>query len=99
MTITTDQINRAPAGYYRAEGMIKNVNTIEEYRNTDKSQMIIQSGRTVGIILFGETDMSFRVYFGQLIIYYYRFGTLLMMAQSIHVLLCFPPLSFYHLQT
>lgn len=55
MTIITDQINRAPAGYYRAEGMIKNVNTIEEYRNMDKPQMIIQSGRTVKIILFGET--------------------------------------------
>ncbi|KAJ5590094.1 Ubiquitin-like modifier-activating enzyme atg7 [Penicillium hetheringtonii] len=37
----------APAGYYRAEGMIKNVNTIEEYRNMDKPQMIIQSGRTI----------------------------------------------------
>ncbi|OQE20354.1 hypothetical protein PENSTE_c013G05836 [Penicillium steckii] len=37
----------APAGYYRAEGMIKNVNTIEEYRNMDKSQMILQSGRTI----------------------------------------------------
>ena len=38
---------RAPAGFYRAEGMIKNVNTIEDYRNMDKAQMILQSGRTV----------------------------------------------------
>lgn len=41
-------VDRAPAGYYRAEGMIKNVNTIEEYRNMDKSQMIVQAGKTVG---------------------------------------------------
>jgi ubiquitin-like modifier-activating enzyme ATG7 len=38
---------RAPASYYRAEGMIKNVNTIEDYRNMDKQQMILQAGRTV----------------------------------------------------
>ncbi|KAJ5291138.1 Ubiquitin-like modifier-activating enzyme atg7 [Penicillium angulare] len=37
----------APAGLYRAEGMIKNVNTIEEYRNVDKSQLILQSGKTI----------------------------------------------------
>ncbi|KAI1625315.1 autophagy-like protein 7 [Exophiala viscosa] len=35
------------AGYYRAEGMIKNVNTIEEYRNLDKLEMIQQAGRTI----------------------------------------------------
>lgn len=38
---------RAPASYYRAEGMIKNVNTIEDYRNMDKQQMILQAGKTV----------------------------------------------------
>ncbi|KAJ5097560.1 Ubiquitin-like modifier-activating enzyme atg7 [Penicillium angulare] len=37
----------APAGLYRAEGMIKNVNTIEEYRNVDKSGLILQSGKTI----------------------------------------------------
>ena len=40
-------VDSPPVGYYRAEGMIKNVNTIEEYRNMDKSQMIVQAGRTV----------------------------------------------------
>lgn len=35
------------AGYYRAEGMIKNVNTIEEYRNLDKAVVLNQAGRTV----------------------------------------------------
>ncbi|KAL4889733.1 autophagy ubiquitin-activating enzyme ApgG [Aspergillus ambiguus] len=42
--LTSDE---APAGYYRAEGMIKNVNTIEEYRNTDKARMLQQSGQTI----------------------------------------------------
>lgn len=39
--------DRAPSGLYRAEGMIKNFNTIEEYRNADKSQLLTQSGKTV----------------------------------------------------
>ena len=39
--------DRAPAGLYRAEGMIKNFNTIEEYRNADKAQLLTQSGKTV----------------------------------------------------
>ncbi|KAL4927442.1 putative autophagy ubiquitin-activating enzyme ApgG [Aspergillus undulatus] len=37
----------APPTYYRAEGMIKNVNTIEEYENIDKMGMLQQSGRTI----------------------------------------------------
>ena len=42
--LTNDDV---PAGYYRAEGMIKNTNTIEDYRNLDKVQMLQQAGRTV----------------------------------------------------
>lgn len=37
----------APASYYRAEGMIKNVNTVEEYRNIDKAKMLTQAGQMV----------------------------------------------------
>ncbi|KAJ5670220.1 Ubiquitin-like modifier-activating enzyme atg7 [Penicillium maclennaniae] len=37
----------AAANYYRAEGIIKNVNTIEDYRSMDKSQMITQAGKTI----------------------------------------------------
>ncbi|KAJ5627593.1 Ubiquitin-like modifier-activating enzyme atg7 [Penicillium herquei] len=37
----------APGGFYRGEGMIKNFNTIEEYRNADKAQMILKSGKTI----------------------------------------------------
>ncbi|KAG2420579.1 hypothetical protein HFD88_000191 [Aspergillus terreus] len=43
--LTSD--DRVPAGYYRAEGMIKNVNTIEEYRNMDKTHMLQQAGQTI----------------------------------------------------
>ncbi|KAL8658938.1 MAG: hypothetical protein Q9202_007355 [Teloschistes flavicans] len=38
---------RVAPGLYRAEGMIKNVNTIEDYRNLDKSAILTQAGRTV----------------------------------------------------
>ncbi|KAL5333294.1 hypothetical protein BJX70DRAFT_392305 [Aspergillus crustosus] len=36
-----------PAGYYRAEGVIKNVNTSEEYTKTDKLGMLQQAGKTI----------------------------------------------------
>ena len=36
-----------PAGLTRAKGYIKNVNTIEEFKNTDKSAMIADAGRQV----------------------------------------------------
>ncbi|KIW59704.1 E1-like protein-activating enzyme Gsa7p/Apg7p [Exophiala xenobiotica] len=42
--LTSDDV---PAGFFRAEGMIKNVNTIEEYRNIDKLQMIQKAGKTI----------------------------------------------------
>lgn len=35
------------AGFCRAEGMIKNVNTIEEYRNLDKGAILSQAARTI----------------------------------------------------
>jgi ubiquitin-like modifier-activating enzyme ATG7 len=34
-------------GMSRAKGYIKNVNTIEEFKNTDKSAMITDAGRQV----------------------------------------------------
>ncbi|KAJ9640823.1 Autophagy protein 7 [Knufia peltigerae] len=42
--LTSDEVS---PGYYRGEGMIKNVNTIEEYRNVDKLHMIQQAGKTI----------------------------------------------------
>jgi ubiquitin-like modifier-activating enzyme ATG7 len=36
-----------PSGYYRAEGTIKNLNTIEEYRTLDKPAFLQQAGRTI----------------------------------------------------
>ncbi len=35
------------AGHCRAEGMIKNVNTIEEYRSLDNGAILSQAARTV----------------------------------------------------
>lgn len=47
--LLTDDIISVPAGYYRAEGVIKNVNTIEEYRNADKPAILQLAGKTVGV--------------------------------------------------
>ena len=38
---------RIPQGYYRAEGVIRNFNTIEEFRQVDKPAFIEQAGRTI----------------------------------------------------
>lgn len=42
--LTNDAV---PAGFCRAEGMIKNVNTIEEYRSLDKGAILLQAARTI----------------------------------------------------
>ncbi|KAL9099613.1 MAG: hypothetical protein Q9163_004911 [Psora crenata] len=42
--LTNDAV---PNGYYRAEGMIKNVNTIEEFTKLDKTAVLSQASRTV----------------------------------------------------
>ncbi|KAE8384341.1 hypothetical protein BDV23DRAFT_177139 [Aspergillus alliaceus] len=42
--LTSDE---TPAGFYRAEGMIRNVNTIEEYRDTDKTLTLHRSGKMI----------------------------------------------------
>lgn len=42
--LTTDEV---PAGFYRAEGIIKNVNTIEDYKNLDRAQVIDRAGRII----------------------------------------------------
>ena len=49
--------SRVPAGQYRAEGMIKNVNTIEEYKDIDKMSLLQQAGKTVGVyVQHGASD-------------------------------------------
>ena len=45
--IALTQVLRVSMGFYRAEGMIKNVNTIEEYKSLDKGAILTQAGRTV----------------------------------------------------
>ncbi|EXJ53952.1 autophagy-like protein 7 [Cladophialophora yegresii CBS 114405] len=42
--LSSDEV---PAGFYRAEGIIRNFNTVEEYRNIDKLAMIQQAGKTI----------------------------------------------------
>ena len=41
--LTNDTVS---AGFCRAEGMIRNVNTVEEYRGLDKSAILLQAART-----------------------------------------------------
>ncbi|CAG8214737.1 unnamed protein product [Penicillium salamii] len=48
----------APASYYRAEGTIKNVNTIEEYRNADRAKMLSQVGQMVWDAIHDGTIFS-----------------------------------------
>ena len=43
----TEPYHRVLNSCYRAEGMIKNVNTIEEYKNLDKSAILSRAARTV----------------------------------------------------
>ncbi|KGO72344.1 Molybdenum cofactor biosynthesis, MoeB [Penicillium italicum] len=50
--------SEAPAGYYRAEGMIKNVNTVEEYRNMDRSQLLHRAGRMIWDAIHDGTILS-----------------------------------------
>ncbi len=42
-------IVRVPKGLYRAEGLIRNVNTIEDYKTLNKPALLQQVGKTVGI--------------------------------------------------
>ncbi|KAF2436313.1 autophagy ubiquitin-activating enzyme ApgG [Tothia fuscella] len=53
--LTTDEI---PAGYYRAEGTIKNFNTFEEYKALDRTKAIELAGRTIWEAIQDETIYS-----------------------------------------
>lgn len=94
--MVADLTNRAPAGLYRAEGMIKNVNTIEEYRNVDKSKMILQAGKTVWA---RYPDIFYKAKSMRLVLIIIRSGTLLMTGPYILVLPCSRHSSFYRLPT
>ncbi|CDM29209.1 hypothetical protein DTO013E5_5911 [Penicillium roqueforti] len=50
--------SEVPAGYYRAEGMIKNVNTVEEYRNMDRSKLLYQAGQMIWDAIHDGTILS-----------------------------------------
>ncbi|TKA30446.1 hypothetical protein B0A50_02673 [Salinomyces thailandicus] len=40
-------LSRSPQGFYRAEGLIRNFNTLEEFRQVDKAAFIERAGRMV----------------------------------------------------
>ena len=44
---TDDALRRTPQGYYRAEGIIRNFNTAEDFKSVDKAAHIERAGRTV----------------------------------------------------
>lgn len=68
--------------------MIKNVNTIEEYKNSDKASILQQAAKTVSRpLLFDGKELTFS-----------RSGTQSTTAPFIHVLLCYPRLWSYHLR-
>lgn len=47
-----------PAGYYRAEGFIRNFNTIEDYKNADRAKVLELAGRTIWDAIQDETIYS-----------------------------------------
>ncbi|KAI9848430.1 MAG: Autophagy protein 7 [Sclerophora amabilis] len=53
--LTSDEV---PAGCCRAEGIIKNVNTIEEYKSMDKAAILHRAGRTIWEAIIDGTIYS-----------------------------------------
>jgi len=47
-----------PGGYYRAEGFIRNFNTIEDYKNADRTKILELAGRTIWDAIQDETIYS-----------------------------------------
>lgn len=47
-----------PSGFCRAEGILRNVNTMEEYKNIDRLAIIEGAGRTVRFLLRCEGVFS-----------------------------------------
>jgi hypothetical protein len=63
-------VSSVPTNNIRAEGKIKNVNTIEEFKKMDKTAMLETAAKQVGFLLrVGDKTHAF------------RFGTRLMMGQ------------------
>ncbi|KAI9805298.1 MAG: Autophagy protein 7 [Piccolia ochrophora] len=57
--LITDDV---PAGYCRAEGIIKNVNTVEDYKLLDKTAMLHRAAHTVNVPEIWEAILDGTVY-------------------------------------
>lgn len=44
-------LNRIPAGHIRAEGKIRNLNTLEDFKNLDKPAMLNTAAKQVGLLV------------------------------------------------
>jgi len=52
------KLYRMPGGYFRAEGFIRNFNTIEDYKNADRAKVLELAGRTIWDAIQDETIYS-----------------------------------------
>jgi hypothetical protein len=57
IVVLTTFLLRVPSGAVRAEGIIKNVNTIEDFRSTDYAALLNTAGKQVRLLrLFMRTS-------------------------------------------
>ncbi|KAI9683665.1 MAG: Autophagy protein 7 [Trizodia sp. TS-e1964] len=49
---------RVPSGFYRAEGIIRNLNTIEDYKNLDKAALLQRAGQMIWDAINDDTIYS-----------------------------------------
>jgi ubiquitin-like modifier-activating enzyme ATG7 len=57
-TSLTSRLFRMPGGFYRAEGFIRNFNTIEDYKNVDRAKVLELAGHTIWDAIQDETIYS-----------------------------------------
>lgn len=51
-------INSVPAGHIRAEGKIRNLNTIEDFKNVDKAAMLQTAAKQVSFTHLGFGSLA-----------------------------------------
>lgn len=50
--------SRPPLGVCRAEGMVKNFNTLEEFKKADKNKMLHNAAKAVGLTVVSLDQLS-----------------------------------------